>query len=460
MSPKLGRLGVGAVYWPSLHNLFEDHPDLIQVAEAEPSSFWIKAPGPAGALRSSLDVLERLAELPQAKLLHGVGYPVGGTRCDQSEPVAELRRWAQRLGVAWTSEHLSFNETDAGAAGFLLPPCQSDSGVAVAAANIRCRAALLDTPFAYETGDNYLPRQDGEMADGAFFAAVAEAADCRILLDLHNLWANERNGRGRVLDVIAALPLERVCEIHLAGGLEKDGFWLDAHSGPVPPELLALAAEIMPDLPAVGAILFELAPQHLGNVDRAGFLRQIEALHRLWERRGKAALPETRGPASFGRDINPAAWEACLVQALAAPPAESDPPAIGLYRSLVASFRNGALADLLPHSLNLIAIGRGQARLEAILADYGDSTPPQLYPAHEALQFADWLAANPVDLPYLHDMLTFESAIVRFASDGRGGEVVLEHDPSIIAAAVAAGRSPTQVPAGDYRLVIGATAQA
>jgi uncharacterized protein (UPF0276 family) len=334
MKTGLARLGVGAVYWPPLHNLFEENRDLIQVAEAEPSSFWIKAPGAAGAVRSNPEALDRIAALPQAKLLHGVGYPVGGTCCDQEEPVAELRRWARQLDVPWTSEHLSFNETEAGAAGFLLPPCQSEAGVDLAAANIRRRASLLDRPFAFETGVNYLPVQPGEMADGDFFAAVAEAADCHILLDLHNLWANERNGRGRVRDVVAALPLDRICEIHLAGGLVKDGYWLDAHSGPVPPELLALAAEIMPDLPAVGAILFELAPQHLGNVAAADFLGQIEALHLLWERRGSAVAPKSGGTASLSlhHGLDPAAWEAGLVQALAAPAAIGDTPAVLLYR--------------------------------------------------------------------------------------------------------------------------------
>ena len=64
-------------------------------------------------------------------------------------------------------------------------------------------------------------------------AAVAECADCGILLDLHNLFANGVNGRQSVEEFIAQLPLERVWEIHVAGGVELDGYWLDAHSGGV-----------------------------------------------------------------------------------------------------------------------------------------------------------------------------------------------------------------------------------
>ena len=458
MLPALPPLGVGAVYWDILHPLFAAHPDLFQVAEIEPSTFWIKAPGADGPVRSNPFALERIAGLPQAKLIHGVGYPVGGRVCDQDAHLAEQRRWAARLEAPWTSEHLSFNETEDGAAGFLLPPCQSEDGVAVAAANIRRRASLLGRPFAFETGVNYLAPRPGEMDDGAFFAAVAEAADCHILLDLHNLWANARNGRTPVLDVVAALPLQRVCEVHLAGGFEKDGYWLDAHSDLVPPGLLDLAAEIMPQLPRVKAILFEIAPQHAARIAPADLVRQVEALHPLWERIDRQESAEWVGPIRIASPDEPSAskWEQGLVRSLAGPARDGEDSAIPLYRSLIASFRGGALADLLPHSLRLVQLSRGEPALDALLADYVRATAPLLYPADEALQFADWLGANMPAIPYLDDILALEAGIVRFASLGRGGEIRFAHDPSLIVAAVAEGRRPADLAATEYRVVIGA----
>jgi Protein of unknown function (DUF692) len=71
----------------------------------------------------------------------------------------------------------------------------------------------------------------------AYVAAIAEQADCGILLDLHNIWTNQRNGRQPVTDYIAQLPLDRVWEVHLAGGFETGGFYLDAHVGAIDPEL-------------------------------------------------------------------------------------------------------------------------------------------------------------------------------------------------------------------------------
>ena len=67
--------------------------------------------------------------------------------------------------------------------------------MSVAVAAIRRLRADLGVPLAFETGVNYLASRPDEMEDGEFVAAVAERADCGILLDLHNIYTNAVNGR-------------------------------------------------------------------------------------------------------------------------------------------------------------------------------------------------------------------------------------------------------------------------
>lgn len=126
--------------------------------------------------------------------------------------------------------------------------------------NIRFLKRHLPVPLAVETGVDYLKPLPGEMPDGEFFRSVAEQADCGILLDLHNLWANERNGRQPICEVVNQLPLERVIEMHLAGGQEYGGYWVDAHSGLADPELMDIARQVVPRLPNLKAITFEIMP--------------------------------------------------------------------------------------------------------------------------------------------------------------------------------------------------------
>ena len=55
------------------------------------------------------------------------------------------------------------------------------------------------------------------MPEWEFLSAVAEGADCGILLDVNNIYVNACNHEFDALQYIEAIPAARVAEIHLAG---------------------------------------------------------------------------------------------------------------------------------------------------------------------------------------------------------------------------------------------------
>ena len=130
-------------------------------------------------------------------------------------------------------------------------------GIEAAIHSVRALQSELSIPFLIETGVNYLRPLPEEVPDGEFVARVVEGSGCGILLDLHNLWANERNGRQSIADFLDSIPLERVRELHLASGHEHGGLWLDAHSGAMPEGLFELAQSVVRRLPNLGAVIFE-----------------------------------------------------------------------------------------------------------------------------------------------------------------------------------------------------------
>jgi uncharacterized protein (UPF0276 family) len=232
--------------------------------------------------------------------MHGVGQPLGGSCDDPLDWQTPWGRCCRTLAPAWVSEHLSFNrfvEDGAGAApvpgssgiaqtSFLLPPRQTAAGLAVARRNIeRLQRASGGRAVAFETGVNYLQPRADELADGDFFATLAGQAGCHILLDLHNLWVNERNGRQPMEAVLAALPLDRVCELHLAGGAQLDGYWLDAHDRLADPALIERAAALIPRLPNLGAIVFEVLPAYIEGLGLDAIADQLDTLQALWRLR-------------------------------------------------------------------------------------------------------------------------------------------------------------------------------
>jgi uncharacterized protein (UPF0276 family) len=420
---------VGVVWWPPLDALCREGEGLVDVIEAEPETFWVPTSDSLG-FRSFVG--EALKHLPQPKLLHSVGAPVGGTCLAPDGHRAALARDVAELRPEYVSEHLSVTrfrpkrEDPPVSAGFMLPTVQSRAGVELAAANIRQhRIALGATPLAVETTVSYLPPAPGEWPDGAFVAAVVEAAGCGILLDLHNVLCNARNGRQSVAEFCDAIPLERVWEIHLAGGERERGFYVDAHSGLVEPELMEIAAALVPRLPNLGAITFEIMPERVAEVGLIPIAGQLGRIKDLWNRRAgnnghdvHAAhiWPSTDPPLN-----DPEAWErllGCAITGLPQPALDgrtaewwrSVMPALDLYRTLVGEGRASAVLSAAPRTTRLLLQECGSPGTRRILTEYWRKSPPQYTAADEAWAFFRFLAETEAAKPGLMDAISLDAA--------------------------------------------------
>jgi uncharacterized protein (UPF0276 family) len=331
------------------------------------------------------------------------------------------------------SEHLSFTRFVPASglppivAGFMLPPRHSSAGVVLAAANIaQYRAGLGNIPLAIETPVSYLPPLPGELPDGEFVTSAAEAADCGILLDLHNVLCNARNGRQNVAAFLDALPLERVWEIHLAGGESEAGFWLDSHSGLAERELIEIAAALIPRLPRLRAMIFEIMPERVPEVGLAGIARQLGVLRDLWETRASACQPRTRpgsGAPAAASPLDPESWASLLGAAVtgrASPPGakvdaawwDSCAPALELYRGMIAEVRASAVAMAAPRVTRLLLQEHGGAGTRLLLAEFWRDQPQGYTMADEARAFLRFLGETDPALPGLDHAAAEDMAIL------------------------------------------------
>ena len=101
----------------------------------------------------------------------------------------------------------------------------------------------------------------GRMPLLSFFGELAERTDCAILLDIGHLQSYQVASDRSVLDELGALPVERVVELHVAGGrmeqADSKGVYIDAHERDILPEVWALLTALLPRLPSVRAVCFE-----------------------------------------------------------------------------------------------------------------------------------------------------------------------------------------------------------
>jgi hypothetical protein len=322
-------------------------------------------------------------------------------------------------------------------------------------------SSRMPVPVAIEGGVSYLQARSDELPDGEFVARVAEGADCGILLDLQNLWTNQHHGRQNVGEYIDQLPLERVWEVHVAAGSDHRSYCLDAHPGPAPADLFDLATRIVPRLPNLKTLVFEVFPSSLPKLNAELLRSQLKALRRIWERRGSSSYmrPQQRSTPRVDAGPSPREWERTLAaltghkdcSSALADELRAD-PGLSIMRGMVDRFRGSIIVRTLRLSSRLIILERGTGYLEQLLAAYWKMHPPRACALEEAEAFADYLRQEKPYVPFLPEVLEYDRAVIDVAMHGEERLVPFRADPLPLLGALGAGRRPTQIATGQFEV--------
>jgi uncharacterized protein (UPF0276 family) len=447
----LPELGVGITYFSGIENLLISSPGLIDVLELEPQTFWIKK---NKSFYVPSDVISFIENLPGKKLVHSVGLPIGGNLSLDKEQLKLLKQTIDYFHSPWVSEHMGFNATHEFQTGFFLPQRQTDEGIQVAVKNIKTLQQSLGVPIAIETGVNYLRKRNDELPDGVFVRHIIEEAGCGLLLDLHNIFTNEWNGRQKIDEFLSQIPLERVWEVHLAGGIEMDGYWLDAHSGAMPHALLSIAKETLPQLPNVKAIIFELLPVYLSIVGEPVVKEQLQKIRELWDGRknnngGSKSYPGIEPKISVDDfTLSTSEWERILSHSVTGQLLEKSvvseqvisDPGVHILNKLINEFRGSMLVSVYRLTCRYIMLSLGVETFQIILNNFWKKYPPRLFASEEVSNFSEYIKKENFNFPTLYSVLRYEEAVVATLMDGQGRVVQFEHDPIPLLRCLADGK--------------------
>lgn len=116
----------------------------------------------------------------------------------------------------------------------LLPLPYTEETVKHVAQRIRTVQDFLGRRILMENVSSYLSYQDSSMDEWDFVNAVAEAADCLILLDINNIYVSARNHNFNPLDYLNKINPKRVQQFHLAGHSDYGDYVIDTHDHDVP----------------------------------------------------------------------------------------------------------------------------------------------------------------------------------------------------------------------------------
>ena len=181
-----------------------------------------------------LAVLER-ARASCPVVLHGVSLSLGSTDPLSERYLRALRTLVDRIAPSWVSDHLCWGSVGGRYAHDLLPLPYTEEALEHVVDRVETVQNRLGRQILIENVSSYLTFAHSAMPEWEFLAAIAERADCGILLDVNNVYVSAVNHGCDPERYVMAMPPDRVGQIHLAGHSDKGTHLLDTHDGHVVP---------------------------------------------------------------------------------------------------------------------------------------------------------------------------------------------------------------------------------
>ena len=191
-----------------------------------------------------LHVLDRLSERYPI-VMHGVAMSIGGTDPLDFEYLKRLKILADRIDAQWLGDHVCWTGVATHNGHDLYPMPYNEDSLNHIVARIRTVQDYLERPLELENPSTYLTFASSTMAEEDFIAAMAEAADCALLLDVNNVYVTCRNHDLDAQSYLDAIPYDRVVQMHLAGHTDKGDHCIDTHDDHVCDAVWDLYAQVV-----------------------------------------------------------------------------------------------------------------------------------------------------------------------------------------------------------------------
>ena len=227
--PRLG-LGLG-LRNPHFEHILEEWP-AVDWFEAISENFMGSGGRPRHVIRQ---VAERYP-----LVLHGVSLSIGSTDPLDSDYLLELKALTEELNPAWVSDHLCWTGVLGLNSHDLLPLPLTEETLSHVAGRVRKVQEILERPLVLENPSSYLTFAQSTIEEPEFLRRLAAETDCRLLLDVNNVYVTCFNSGADPLAYLESFPFDRVVQMHLAGHQNCGTHIIDTHDRPVLPAVWEL----------------------------------------------------------------------------------------------------------------------------------------------------------------------------------------------------------------------------
>jgi len=251
-----------------LDELLIEVPKQVDFMEVAPEN-WLKLGGQYAKQFKSLTAANNF-------VCHGLSLSIGSPEKLDTEFVKALKVFFEQHNILHYSEHLSYC-SGVGHMYDLMPIPFTKEAVSHVVSRIKQVQDILQRPLVIENVSYYAaPGQ--QMSELEFTNEILSQADCKLLLDVNNIYVNSINHGYDAEQFLACLPSERIVYGHVAGHYnEAEDLIVDTHGADVIDpvwQLLDRAYQIHGVFPTLLERDFNIPPMQI-------LIEELDIIHHL-----------------------------------------------------------------------------------------------------------------------------------------------------------------------------------
>jgi uncharacterized protein len=234
----------------------------------------------------SAEVMAELKNIDKAVqiIVHGVSLSIGSHDGWAPTYLHLLDDLLEQVDVAWHSEHLGYTRVDGEHLGIMLAMPKTEQALDLVSERVAALQRRYGIPFLLENIVHVLPDFPGDYSEAGFLNAITSRTGCGLILDIYNLECDEHNHGLEIPAFLAELNAATVRELHVACGVEHNGFMLDVHSQLTRPRTIDLAHHAVSRIATnAEVVVYEFMPEAVPGLGHAAITRELAQLRRRFQ---------------------------------------------------------------------------------------------------------------------------------------------------------------------------------
>ena len=234
----------------------------------------------------SPEVMAELKNIDKAVqiIVHGVSLSIGSHDGWAPTYLHLLDDLLEQVDVAWHSEHLGYTRVDGEHLGIMLAMPKTEQALDLVSERVAALQRRYGIPFLLENIVHVLPDFPGDYSEAGFLNAITSRTGCGLILDIYNLECDEHNHGLEIPAFLAELNAATVRELHVACGVEHNGFMLDVHSQLTRPRTIDLAHHAVSRIATnAEVVVYEFMPEAVPGLGHAAITRELAQLRRRFQ---------------------------------------------------------------------------------------------------------------------------------------------------------------------------------